>query len=177
MDVNNQLSRITLNMELKSLQDWDAKPGDVFENARGTRFTVHHVNQEDVTGRTQYKKGPCVDVDLWYIDNPMWHLISRATPTVDLTTITTPFGLLDETTQKALREYEWGFELWLGDSWSLEYDPLFTPSYTYRAKPTPPVKTFTQRVWLGDLQCYGTVTGQVQDGKLVGDAKVVIEGS
>jgi len=177
MDVNNQISQITLNMELKSLQDWDAKTGDVFETARGTRFTVHHVNQEDATGRTEYKKGPCVDVDLWYIANPIWHLISRATPTVDLTTITTPFGLLDDDTQKALQECDGGVEIWVGGSWLLVNEPLFSSSYTYRTKPTPPVKTFTQRVWLDDLQCYGTVTGQVQDGKLVGDAKGVVEGA
>jgi len=164
-------------MELKSLKDWGAKTGDVFGAERGTSFTVDHVNEKHATGRTECQNGGVYISDKWSMDTPLWHLISRATPTVDLTTITTPFGLLDETTQKALREYEWGFELWLGDSWSLEYDPLFTPSYTYRAKPTPPVKTFTQRVWLGDLQCYGTVTGQVQDGKLVGDAKVVIEGA
>ena len=162
-------------MELKSLQDWNVKTGDVFGAERGTRFTVDHVNEKHATGRTEYQNGGVYTSDRWSMDNPQWYLISRATPTVDLTTITTPFGLLDEATQKALREYDGKVEIWLGDSWSLINEPLFSSSYTYRAKPTPTVKTFTQRVWLDDLLCHGTVTGQVQDGKLVGDAKVVVE--
>ena len=161
-------------MELKSLRDWDVKTGDVFGVGVGTRFTVDQVDQEYATGRTD-QNGVVYTRDQWSMDNPIWHLISRATPTVDLTTITTPFGLLDDDTQKALREYDGKVEIWLGDSWSLINEPLFGQTYTYRATPTPPDKTFTQRVWLDDLQCHGTVTGQVQDGKLVGDAKVVVE--
>ena len=162
-------------MELKSLRDWDAKPGDVFGTERGTRFTVYHVNEEYATGLTEWKKGSSHDGDTWSMAERMWHLISRATPTVDLTAITTPFGLLDADIQTALREYDDVVEVWNGEKWVKRDCPSFVKSHTYRAKPTPPVKTFTQRVWLDDLQCYGTVTGQVQDGKLVGDAKVVIE--
>ena len=162
-------------MELKSLQDWDAKAGDVFKTERGTKFTIDHVNEEYAGGRTEWLDGTDYDGDRWSMDNPMWHLISRATPTVDLTTITTPFGLLDETTQKALREYDGDVELWFGGEWDDLENPSFGQSYTYRAKPTPPVKTFKAQVWIDDLQCYGTVTGQVQDGKLVGDVGVVIE--
>jgi len=162
-------------MELKSLQGWNAKPGDVFETAEGTRFTVDHVNQGYAIGRTEWPDDSVNAVSTWSIGNPQWHLISRATPTVDLTTITTPFGLLDDDTQKALQECDGGVEMWIGSSWLLVNEPLFSLSSTYRVKPTPSVKTFTQRVWLDDLQCYGKVTGQVQDGELVGDAKVVIE--
>ena len=174
MDVHNQT---TLNMGLKSLRDWDAKVGDVFGANGVIKFTVDSANQEYVTGLTEWSDGSSTQDDNWSIDGLAWHLISRATPTVDLTTITTPFGLLDDDTQKALREYDDVIEVWNGEKWVKRDCPSFVKSHTYRAKPTPPVKTFTQRVWLDDLQCYGTVTGQVQDGKLVGDAKVVIEGA
>jgi len=162
-------------MGLKSLQDWDAKTGDVFGAERGTRFTVDHVNEKHATGRTEYQNGGVYTSDRWSMDNPQWYLISRATPTVDLTTITTPFGLLDDDTQKALREYDGGVEIWGGYNWTVLKSPSFMTPSTYRAKPTPPVKKFKTQVWIDDLQCYGTVTGQVQDGKLVGDAKVVVE--
>lgn len=61
--------------------------------------------------------------------------------TPDLTKITTPFGLLDETTRKALREcggpYEW---LELNGEWVTLHlaDPAFYLGRAYRLKAQPP---------------------------------------
>lgn len=63
----------------------------------------------------------------------------------DLTTITTPFGLLDEATQKALKEHGGPYELLscLG-AWERTFNPVFRPNITYRVRhePTQLGKTF-----------------------------------
>ena len=56
----------------------------------------------------------------------------------DLTKITTPFGLLDEETRKALREYEGDVELYLSDGWLAKSMPTWFSHFVYRAKPQPP---------------------------------------
>jgi hypothetical protein len=61
--------------------------------------------------------------------------------TTDLTTITTPFGLLDKATQKALREcggpweFYSNFEGWLKIT---RPDFSYNMGVTYRLKPQPP---------------------------------------
>jgi hypothetical protein len=59
--------------------------------------------------------------------------------TVDLTTITTPFGLLDEATQKALRECG-GPWLWYDEDgdWHVLEGPSWSSGFVYRLKPQPP---------------------------------------
>lgn len=56
----------------------------------------------------------------------------------DLTKITTPFGLLDDETQKALKAhggpYEWYASI---DGW-IEWSPNWDYPNTYRVKPSPP---------------------------------------
>jgi len=110
-------------MELKTLQDWDAKPGDVF--GRGTMsFTIDRLDGEDAIGKTKYRGGMIKFGDNWMLEGTKsWHLISRATPTVDLTAITTPFGLLDADTKKALREYTGQIEVWIVDGWTTSVYP------------------------------------------------------
>jgi hypothetical protein len=57
---------------------------------------------------------------------------------MDLTQITTPFGLLDEATQKALRDCGRPWECYGVDDWLLKFNPDFTGHLTYRLKPQPP---------------------------------------
>lgn len=55
----------------------------------------------------------------------------------DLTEITTPFGLLDEETQRALKECGGPWEMLGDDGWFDIRTPLFSGGSTYRQKPQP----------------------------------------
>lgn len=50
----------------------------------------------------------------------------------DLTKITTPFGLLDEATQEALKAWPHGFEEWWNGDW-IDHDGDMDPSNVVRA--------------------------------------------
>lgn len=80
----------------------------------------------------------------------VWRIISRAAqPALDLTAITTPFGLLDEATQEALRAHGGPFQCYgvLGEWFDIE-SVSWQPSCAYRAKPAPVVETVTDDRWL-----------------------------
>ncbi len=57
---------------------------------------------------------------------------------MDLTKITTPFGLLDEATQKALRECGGPWEIYSSPEGWTGCDPSWGRMYAYRLKPQPP---------------------------------------
>jgi hypothetical protein len=57
----------------------------------------------------------------------------------DLTKITTPFGLLDEATKKALRAAGEPYQRYIWEQWEdCGRSPTFYPDMTYRLKPQPP---------------------------------------
>lgn len=59
----------------------------------------------------------------------------------DLTTITTPFGLLDAETRAALRAHGGPYEYWNGGSWTNSASEALhdiDTALTYRVKPAPP---------------------------------------
>lgn len=79
-------------------------------------------------------------------DKPIYDLVAEWDSSVivhegkeyDLTQITTPFGLLPEPVQKALKEWEHGVEIFsIGGHWYLAPEPLWGELSTYRAKPAP----------------------------------------
>lgn len=53
----------------------------------------------------------------------------------DLTKITTPFGLLDEATQEALRECGGPWEVFYDDGWNVTYQPGWFYNLAYRQRP------------------------------------------
>ena len=58
---------------------------------------------------------------------------------VDLTKITTPYGLLDEATQKALRDHDGPWEYYhYPESWVNTDNPMWQGGTVYRVKPQPP---------------------------------------
>ncbi len=57
---------------------------------------------------------------------------------IDLTKITTPFGLLDEDTQAALKAHGGPYEVWCDDIWKASPIPAWKGSSTYRVMPAPP---------------------------------------
>jgi hypothetical protein len=70
--------------------------------------------------------------DTWP-DNPAPDRLNFA----DLTTITAPFGLLDEDTKERLKAWPHGWESFLGSDWCRKCDGEWGRYYTYRAKPAP----------------------------------------
>jgi hypothetical protein len=71
------------------------------------------------------------------------HIIQSSNGRVyDLRTLETPFGLLPEDVQKALKAWPHGQELWGGNSWWEYHSGGFSPTHTYRAKPAPEVKEY-----------------------------------
>ena len=59
---------------------------------------------------------------------------------IDLTKITTPFGLLDKATQEALKEHGGPYQVFSGCGWVLARVPTWQPLFTYRVAPTPQTK-------------------------------------
>lgn len=103
---------------------------------------------------------------------------------IDLTQITTPFGLLDEETQKALKAHEGEIEYYdVGGHWLVPVcGPDWVVSLTYRAKPEPKRETFTGQAYanaygnsscpfFSDTKCgegiIGKWSAEVVDGKPV----------
>jgi hypothetical protein len=73
----------------------------------------------------------------------------------DLTKITTPYGFLDEATQKALRECGGPYQIVCGWGWDDADNPAWVGGSTYRLKPQPPkprefwlVTTNPDEAWL-----------------------------
>lgn len=66
--------------------------------------------------------------------------------TIDLTVITTPFGLLDEETQAALKAHGGPYERYCenstGANWNY-YSGIWVRDRVYRVKPAPKVETVT----------------------------------
>jgi hypothetical protein len=59
---------------------------------------------------------------------------------MDLTKITTPFGLLDEATQEALKAHGGPYEMYDGGDagWQAMPDPSWVDTCVYRVKTSPP---------------------------------------
>lgn len=56
---------------------------------------------------------------------------------IDLTTISTPFGLLDAATKEALMAHDGTIQRYYADGWERSLSPIFINDYTYRVKPGP----------------------------------------
>jgi hypothetical protein len=68
-------------------------------------------------------------------------LIAEWTDAVDLTNITTPFGLLPKETQDALKAHGGPYQIWGGNDW-LDGSPYWwAGTTTYRVKPQPTTDT------------------------------------
>jgi hypothetical protein len=65
-------------------------------------------------------------------------LIAEWSDAPDLTAIREPFGLLDAATQDALRAHGGAVQIFSDGGWTDWLNPMWTPSMTYRVKPTPP---------------------------------------
>lgn len=93
----------------------------------------------------------------------LWVILYRAAATPDLTAITTPFGLLDEATQQALRDHGGPYEVFGTYGWS-DGTPLFNPPFTVRVKPTPKLETVSIEGFSETGQCVSLYIDLI-DGK------------
>ena len=148
--------------EVGTLRELNVQPGDVVEcvsvPGAWAEWTVGKQYTATSDGLPGDKSGPQKS------SVSTFRIISRATPAmpfgharlpsgavVDLTAITTPFGLLDEVygpgAQEALRAHGGPWEGWCeGAKWEKIHDPYWSVTSTYRVKPQPPapvVKTVT----------------------------------
>ena len=57
---------------------------------------------------------------------------------IELTKITTPFGLLDAETQEALKAHGGPWEMYVGDAWADWSNPEWGSTCVYRVKPATP---------------------------------------
>ena len=130
-------------METGTLKELNVKPGDVVGNKHGAVF------------ETALDEDGCIcdKTDMCRLrDDYEFTLVFRAvqtTPKPDLTAITTPFGLLDEATQEALRAHGGWCQMWTHNGWRDTYTS-FSPSGTYRLKPNTEVEYIERDGWLTD---------------------------
>lgn len=100
---------------------------------------------------------------------------------MDLTAITTPFGLLDAETQEALKTHGGPYECWsLGGAckWqAVTWDFDWLDEHVYRVKPAPPREFWLRFDMNGNAPIvYGTVTEPVTpDGFVVHVREVLPE--
>ena len=103
----------------------------------------------------------------WFKDGSFWpdghemrtannaanDIIAEWSDPMDLTTITTPFGLLDRETQEALKGHGGAYEGFGSKGVWVEGVPVWSPGCVYRVKPTPaPPKP---REWHFNPEAYG----------------------
>jgi hypothetical protein len=98
-------------------------------------------------------------------------------PEIDLTAITTPFGLLPEEVQRALQQCRHAIEYWCwSEGWvGLSSEPSWVPYTVYRAKPQPPkpvVKDVPLVVWVDGVKTRTTWT--FTDGQMTPVAAVEV---
>jgi hypothetical protein len=68
---------------------------------------------------------------------------------IDITAITTPFGLLDADTQKALKAHDGPIQRYSDDGeWVPADNPYWYPGNAYRVKPAPP----QPREWIVEIR-------------------------
>lgn len=161
-------------METGTLKELNVKPGDVVE------CVDHGVTEEHLTVGVYYGivTGPMIQTDKgsWWGEGKLAHtnfpmlakfrIISRATPTPDLTAITTPFGLLDEATQEALRAHGGPYEWFDGEVW--HYACITTDdragAFVYRAKKPVVVETEVMTIVNVDGDTVADIHVRIIDG-------------
>ena len=65
--------------EFKTLWQWGASKGDVFESERGVKLTVDRTDKYTATGCSEYSDGFDLGEDTWSLDGIYWSLVSRGT--------------------------------------------------------------------------------------------------
>ena len=136
-----------------TLLELDVKPGDLVEyTMTGRVTTVTRFDGSDYFGTggnpdapysqtavfRLVSRAPAADAD----DATIQRVMQASAPDVDLTSITTPFGLLPPETQAALKAHDGVVECFTRHGeWELCRWPAWLVETSYRAAPRPKVKT------------------------------------
>jgi hypothetical protein len=96
---------------------------------------------EDTPGYTfrLVSRAPATDTDAAAIQRVM----EASAPSVDLTALAAPFGLLPPETQAALKAHEGPVEVYCPPGWQPVEHPGWVADHAYRAAPRPKVETHT----------------------------------
>jgi hypothetical protein len=94
-----------------------------------------------------------------------YDIIAEWEEPMDLTKITTPFGLLDKETQERLKAHGGPYEMVQIDGWQFWDYPTWTPYMTYRVKPKPFVEYKKTDYIQGFSDRVYTITEKFVDGK------------
>ncbi|UNY40293.1 hypothetical protein KLEP181_gp59 [Paracoccus phage vB_PmaP_KLEP18-1] len=133
-------------MEVGTLKELNVQPGDVVTPA-GWDIGLTMGKDYQVVDRGD---GPFfIDDDGDAVEIPVMRIVSRATPAIDLTAITTPFGLLDAATQEALRAHGGPYEYFYMGEW-YETDTIDDRDthWVHRVKPAPKRETVVFDGWI-----------------------------
>lgn len=115
----------------KTLKELNVKPGDVVQNQKS--LMNYTISENMNVGRIPVRDS---------VDK--YKLISRATPEIDLTAITTPLGLLDDATRDALKAHGGPYRYWDFDAarWFDELGhPIWFDGNILSVKPSPKVES------------------------------------
>lgn len=136
-------------METGTLKELNVQPGDVVKWADGEKpeRTIQGWCGGECYATDQELGGP-----IHLYSGATFRIISRATPAVDLTALTTPFGMLDDVhgpgTQDALRAHGGPYQRYADNgNWFAVDVPLWYLGDAYRVKPAPKRETVTRDMW------------------------------
>lgn len=163
-----------------TLAELDVKPGDVVEQLDGMSpdgnrqyFVCNGPDPYGASGPWLCKSRTGDTSKGWSSSKKNCRLISRAatTPPIDLTAITTPFGLLDKATQDALRDHGGPVDQYTSCGWRphVMHKVSYHPAVVYRVKPGPKREAVTNREMY--ITTRGTIAG---NAKLDGARPVTI---
>ena len=148
-------------MEIGTLKGLNVQPGDVVEyTAIGEPYMTHQTFTfaawvDGIPYSTDQELGN-PDEHLRTDGRAVFRIISRANPPLDLTAITTPFGLLDAATQDALRAHGGPYEAFVAHGGWFTCLPEFAyPDRVIRVKPTPKRETVRVQKFVDE---WGNVT-------------------
>ena len=135
--------------EQGTLKELNVKPGDVVEWLDLEKDNIFTVISASVITEGLYQGEVRARLEGYgggIFDKEQFRIISRAarpTATPDLTAITTPFGLLDEATQEALRAHGGPYEWFDGEDWCETQACDDIKNFAHRVKPKPEMAGFT----------------------------------
>ena len=132
-------------METGTLKELNVKPGDVVMLG-GWRKKIPMTVGPDMVARSEDNS---YTMTVEKSTDPDWFIISRATPTPDLTAITTPFGLLDQATQDALRAHGGPYDWYASNGWQHVVINNFEDHMTYRLQPELYLENVSIDAWFG----------------------------
>lgn len=132
----------------KTLKELNVKPGDVVEClSEPYHALIGQMATIQENGWAMFSDGGFFMPECDEEFNREYRIVSRATPEIDLTAITTPLGLLDDATRDSLKAHGGPYEEYCVEGW-LDSGPVkhWANADVIRVKPYPKVETVSLTV-------------------------------